>query len=317
MQNPSFLVTSNVQHMVKPSGQMANVQCAPKSCHNCRRQRWKCDRSLPGCRKCAVKGQQCLGYQHLLRWESGVASRGKMMGRSFQQPVIETMCAGAAVQRCEAMSPRCPTDPFFQDLDQVSMQYMHHCKLRFAVSTKRNLLNHTLVASYVCRDLVLYDVPGHNPFYELLPMAHHHPVILQAIVAISAMHKHNKIEAADLLISNDMKSQLFPQSVRTGLRGDRSIQMVDALTAKQRTLNLLRTSIETDSASSDIILTVVLLLIELELLDSGHGHWRRHLKGASDALKSLRRVKKDSSQMENSLCSTVAANCIMQVYRYS
>lgn len=46
------------------------------ACHNCRRSRLACDRSVPGCLKCAQKGQKCLGYQRLLRWKENKTSRG-------------------------------------------------------------------------------------------------------------------------------------------------------------------------------------------------------------------------------------------------
>ena len=54
-----------------------------KACHNCRKRRWRCDRSLPSCQKCSTAGTECLGYGKLFKWNSGVASRGKMMGKSY------------------------------------------------------------------------------------------------------------------------------------------------------------------------------------------------------------------------------------------
>jgi hypothetical protein len=56
-----------------------------EACHNCRRQRLKCDRTVPQCLKCGKRGQECLSYDRLYRWEKGVASRGKMAGMSFDQ----------------------------------------------------------------------------------------------------------------------------------------------------------------------------------------------------------------------------------------
>lgn len=55
-----------------------------KACHNCRRRRVRCDSSVPVCQKCAKAGQECLGYGKLFIWNQGVASRGKMMGKTFQ-----------------------------------------------------------------------------------------------------------------------------------------------------------------------------------------------------------------------------------------
>lgn len=55
-----------------------------KGCYTCRRRRIVCDNGLPTCRKCRDAGKECLGYQKPLVWvKGGVASRGKMMGLSF------------------------------------------------------------------------------------------------------------------------------------------------------------------------------------------------------------------------------------------
>lgn len=61
---------------------MAAVQPPTKPCHNCRRQRLRCDRSFPRCNKCLLAGKECLGYGQLFRWTGAVASRGKFAGRT-------------------------------------------------------------------------------------------------------------------------------------------------------------------------------------------------------------------------------------------
>lgn len=63
---------------------IARMSLPRKPCHNCRRRRLRCDRSLPQCHKCTNAGQECLGYQALLIWNRGVASRGKMAGVTFE-----------------------------------------------------------------------------------------------------------------------------------------------------------------------------------------------------------------------------------------
>lgn len=55
----------------------------PKGCYTCRRRRVKCDNNVPFCQKCQKTGRECLGYQKPLVWVKGVASRGKMMGLTF------------------------------------------------------------------------------------------------------------------------------------------------------------------------------------------------------------------------------------------
>lgn len=119
-----------------------------KPCHNCRRRRLKCDLSLPTCQKCAKTGQECLGYGKLFLWNQGVASRGKMMGRSFAAPPAPPQTSPQRHDRQEsrivarfsgsnaAMSirnmgmPLQPSliDPLLQDLSHSSRHYLSHCK---------------------------------------------------------------------------------------------------------------------------------------------------------------------------------------------
>lgn len=55
---------------------------ADADCYTCRRRRVRCDRTLPTCRKCARAEYECAGYTKGFRWVGGIASRGRMMGRS-------------------------------------------------------------------------------------------------------------------------------------------------------------------------------------------------------------------------------------------
>jgi hypothetical protein len=70
---------------------MASFETPTKPCHTCRRKRLRCDRSLPVCNKCNQTGQECLGYQGLFLWNKGVASRGKMMGKTFEDMRLKKM----------------------------------------------------------------------------------------------------------------------------------------------------------------------------------------------------------------------------------
>lgn len=137
-----------------------------KGCYTCRRRRIICDNGLPTCRKCRDAGKECLGYQKPLVWvKGGVASRGKMMGRSFgddkkdkiaaQRDEGTGQSAGVASLSGEAPSSSTNTgqtlettqpasqqavesvnavqtpwvlvDPLFQDYSRVSRFYINHC----------------------------------------------------------------------------------------------------------------------------------------------------------------------------------------------
>jgi hypothetical protein len=129
---------------------MSHVEeAAKKACHNCQRRRRRCDRALPNCRKCEHANEECLGYGKLVTWVDGVASRGKMLGMSFDQ--FENVSRG---HEAEAASvpldkrkrnnelnlhhlPAGPlsaidqplTDPIIQDVGQNSRFYLFYCKI--------------------------------------------------------------------------------------------------------------------------------------------------------------------------------------------
>lgn len=88
---------------------MSQAETPTKPCHNCRRQRLRCDRSYPHCNKCTNAGKECLGYGQLFRWTGAVASRGKLAGRTSSAPVP----AGDA----GASSSLLPPSPFGESQD--------------------------------------------------------------------------------------------------------------------------------------------------------------------------------------------------------
>lgn len=123
---------------------MTPPQSCPKACHNCRRRRLKCDRSLPQCLKCTNTGQECLGYQRLFRWDQGIASRGKMAGMTFEKLTKDRARHGKSRPQSSApaslssqqfarenteVSPlRSLTDPLVQSLNHASRKYLFYCE---------------------------------------------------------------------------------------------------------------------------------------------------------------------------------------------
>lgn len=112
-----------------------------KSCHNCRRSRLRCDRSLPGCHKCSTRREQCLGYGPLLRWANAVAVRGKVHGQAFQRghhsryreaqhglPQIRNSHCEASTTMGIGSVKLSLVDPLLQDLGPRHRLYVHHCE---------------------------------------------------------------------------------------------------------------------------------------------------------------------------------------------
>ncbi|KAL0933709.1 uncharacterized protein CTRU02_210508 [Colletotrichum truncatum] len=173
--------------------------------------------------------------------------------------------------------PRSLIDPPMQNLDYRSRRYMDY------------------FAGAVCRDLVIYDVPKHNLFRDLIPIAHQHPVLMQTIIASSALHLSNSSQQSSKSLSGATK--IAPTQSSTSLLGSLSISpcmtshpeaLHDALKAKQRALCLLKSALEDmASADVDVVLAVVLLLIGFELIDSGRGSWVFHMNGARKIIEDL------------------------------
>lgn len=127
-----------------------------KPCHNCRRRRLRCDRSWPTCHKCAVSGQECLGYGKVYVWTQGIDAQGNVNpppGRraaedaALPQPQVISasmpsssdgsinvgstamaLAAGRERPWAEPGAIATLTDPLFQDLDHNSRYYLAHCE---------------------------------------------------------------------------------------------------------------------------------------------------------------------------------------------
>lgn len=312
---------------------MKPSQAPAKACHNCRRNRLKCDRSLPHCLKCSRRGEECLGYQRLLRWERGVASRGKMAGVRFEEIAQkrakqQTKSSHAQSTTSTSLSSRqmiqtgntvlqlkCLTDPLVQDLSQASRGYLFYCKLASTYCCVRYTYKR-LVASDVCRDLVLYDIPKQNSFRELIPMAQKYPALLQIIIANSALHTSNTWQknlnsdsrTHHLRHSAGVVDSSFPKSSTASP----AIYYNHALSAKQQALHLLRLDLtHGEPEDVDVTLAVVLLFIEFALLDSGRDDWRYHVKGARTIIETFCGPSISKQMTMSPLRSCLISNCMV------
>lgn len=105
-------------------------------CHTCRRGRLKCDRTRPACQKCLARATQCLGYGRLLRWNQGIASRGKMKGMTYA-PSESRKLSNSLIDihddpysRLRLLRVHCPSSSLhpYPSLDLASKKYLHYCK---------------------------------------------------------------------------------------------------------------------------------------------------------------------------------------------
>ncbi|KAK0823424.1 hypothetical protein LTR73_008516 [Friedmanniomyces endolithicus] len=127
------------------------------------------------------------------------------------------------------------------------------------------------VATDVCPDLVLYDIPARNPFRSLVPLTKQHPLLFQTIIANAALHMSNACQK--------------PFTLAVKLHGE---SYTHAFAAKQQALRLLRIALmKPPSIDQDVLLMAVLLLVEFALIDSGQEEWSCHIKGAESVVGTL------------------------------
>ncbi|KAL6872796.1 fungal-specific transcription factor domain-containing protein [Trichoderma novae-zelandiae] len=350
-----------------------------KPCHNCRRRRLRCDRSWPTCHKCAVSGQECLGYGKVFVWTQGIDARGILKpspsrrtplggplsagsGSAFSStttssyfpPFLDSpsgrrpdagpssrthdaaagegkpAAGGGEKAQIRRLSPPLDghggdgtpsgapeaakdaasspaqdvlrptalgslTDPLFQDLDRNSRYYLAH------------------FADRVCKDLVARDGPGANPFRDLIPLTNRHPLLLQILIATSAIHWSNIFRPITAIPTGLTNPGGYLAQLRSKDLVSRQA-LIDALTAKQKAMGHLQEVLDTlDPGGSEVVLAAMHFFIKFDLIDLEKNDakgWRAHLEGASSIL-ALLRPGNNGSEANRMLRDCVVADCFI------
>ncbi|PYH82821.1 hypothetical protein BO82DRAFT_333242 [Aspergillus uvarum CBS 121591] len=196
-----------------------------KGCYTCRRRRIVCDNGLPTCRKCRDAGKECLGYQKPLVWvKGGVASRGKMMGRSYNDVVKSAASARqdhdssssspASTASPDTIGPALPHDtdrfePSHESTDLAmtdvgaydqSLVIQRTSQLLDSVPTPWGLVDPLFkdldncsrqyiihFNQYLANYLTLYS-NGQNPFRDLTPLVGDSSLLAHVLSALGALH---------------------------------------------------------------------------------------------------------------------------------
>ncbi|KAI0135240.1 fungal-specific transcription factor domain-containing protein [Daldinia grandis] len=249
---------------------------SPSPCWTCRRKRLKCDGCLPTCFKCKKNGYECLGYSTSkpLVW-IGLASRGKMVGRSFGKQTAELSDKRQQSTSLAPLVARTLADPIFQNLSPKSKQYLsyyvHRC----------------------CMECTLYEKTSPNGFREFLVMIPGNPALVHSILAISAIHQAQAvicipdIPAKHIASDGTFLDRMDVASSR-GYDATSSAQYTDALTHLSLCINALRGSLNDGTDTLGAAIASVLLLVWADVIDSGTTSWKHHLEGL-EVLVSLQR----------------------------
>lgn len=135
----------------------------------------------------------------------------------------------------------------------------------------------------IAKLFILYDSPS-NPFRSLLAYAVDNSTLKMSIIAVSARHFANSARSF-----NQTGDTLSPRFVNAN---------VDALHFKTRAIKALSSSLShPEPSQKDATMAVILLLIFLDILESGIDGWKCHLHGAEGLVKiSQSMLEPDASQ---------------------
>ncbi|PGG97482.1 hypothetical protein GX51_07294 [Blastomyces parvus] len=348
-----------------PKDPAARQAFSKSPCYTCRRRRVTCDRVLPTCRKCDKAQKACLGYKKPLTWVRGVASRGKMMGLTFDDitasnsppadlvtcitrpeendsavafpignwgfgPVLdasqvlpdnpetfdswsssssvsdanrpeECQRADMALSEwdsgdhrrkdeiaCQFRIPLPLIDPLFQGLDKISRYYLAYFDRKF------------------CKLMVLFEVPHKNPYRRLIQMVNVSSGVCAAMAAIGACHLLHVLHYSDQHSVDNHSLRGKRRSLEDGEQFARSpnpkvrVAYQHLLLLKHRALCQLEQSLSNPKTrGEDASIACALLLMVLDMVESGRGTWKLHVEGAKRLLQtrfcSLGEINEDGS----------------------
>ncbi|KAJ5087990.1 hypothetical protein N7456_011606 [Penicillium angulare] len=235
-----------------------------KPCWTCRSRTIQCDRSQTPCFKCKKAGLECHDKRPL-RWVKGVAIRGKLRGHVFKGPSKTSASPqGAIPEKSQAfihsgthleilIKPSFALqDPRVYNLDQRSKYYIDYYSNR------------------ICKLFILFD-SGSNPFRNLLSIGLEDPTLRKSIIALAARHYANTGYSFDA--TNPTIDSRFAGA------------NMDALVYKKQTIEALSLSLHQSRLyRKDQTMATILLLIFIDILESGIDGWNFHLQGAKGLL---------------------------------
>lgn len=146
-------------------------------------------------------------------------------------------------------------------------------------------------------------------------MTQKHPLLLQILIATSAIHWSNIFRP----ITDIPTGLANPGGYLAQLRAKDLVSrqaLIDALTAKQKAMGHLREVLDTlDPAGSEVALAAMHFFIKFDLIDlerNNGSSWKAHLEGAASIMQFLTpdNLKHSSSRM---LRDCVIADCFMLV----
>lgn len=146
-------------------------------------------------------------------------------------------------------------------------------------------------------------------------MAYQQPMLLQSIIASSALRMSNASQLPPSIfttMASTQDSANLVGSLSIGHTISYPEAFHDALRAKEKALCLLNAALgNKPSADVDAILAAVLLLIGFELIDSGRGSWMFHINGARMITEKLMASGSGKGTSLSPLRRWLVSNCLV------
>lgn len=175
-----------------------------KGCYNCSKRRILCDETEPQCLKCVKKGLECSGQGLRIRFNNGVASRGKLRGLSIPIPPDRPPTDAAGRRKSTPRRARWTQGacgnltnpdvcasllrpwPFVQSGEPGLL--LDYCRWTKAGLHELNRLILHIVSTTIASGMVILDGP-HNGYRNLiLPLAASNPMVRKAVSSVSGYH---------------------------------------------------------------------------------------------------------------------------------
>ncbi|KAK8028640.1 hypothetical protein PG991_005696 [Apiospora marii] len=187
---------------------------ASRPCWTCRQRRVVCDTRLPHCVKCTKSGRECLGYgeKKPVIWVTGMASRGKMAGRTTFAPNSNSNSNPSTNANANAVAVAAAASPSPENFGKSLMnEALRHVIIALSASHRRNS-NGAITLSSRKREFMLDG------------LVHEQKAIKGLREAIAKNDQHEAIVALVLLfIWNDALQQEGRQSWRYHLHAMRAL----------------------------------------------------------------------------------------------
>ncbi|KAJ5490977.1 hypothetical protein N7539_002544 [Penicillium diatomitis] len=232
-------------------------QIAEKDCRQCVKRRIKCDRTLPHCRKCELRDISCSGFDRLqLRWNQGIASRGRFRGKGVPLPKI----CGSTGPHLGGVSIELSASPS-RDASVI--------KTHLATSLNDKLLHHFF--STVVPRLTWLDVGPSNPWRRLIqPLASQSHHLRLSISGLAAAH-------LAATVSGEGQSSFFLQ-VNNSIRDETLKTLSHGLRNETNTGRMASRQLQSSETEFLNMLASALVLCYSEMHIPSSNDWGLHLR---------------------------------------